>query len=176
MKPSIVYIVLGIILMIFDSFFLSLFPIEFFKPDLGIPFIIYMTLFLSPQSGLAAALIIGLFQEVLSNSPNGSLIFTGVSIFLLTTFLKSKLYIDSKYSFSYTCSGFVVVKSFLFLTLSILSKGDTRNFLNVSVLYCSKCCLYWLCFHFHLFSDGIREFESAQQGMSEKEDLDWKTL
>jgi rod shape-determining protein MreD len=131
MKASIVYIMLGMTLMILDSFLLSLFPIEFFKPDLGIPFIIYMTLFLGPQSGLVSALVIGLFQEVLSNSPNGSLIFTGISVFLLTTFLKSKLYIDSKYSFSYTCSGFVVVKSFLFLMLSILSKGETKNFVNV---------------------------------------------
>ena len=131
MKASAAYIILGIVLIILDSFFLSLFPIEFFKPDLGIPFIIYTTLFVSPQSGLAAALIISLFQEVLSNSPNGSLVFTGVSVFLLTTFLKSKLYIDSKYSFSYTCSGFVVVKSFLFLILSVLSKGETKNFVNV---------------------------------------------
>jgi rod shape-determining protein MreD len=131
MKSSVIYILLAIVLLILDSYLLSLFPLEFFKPDLGIPFIIYTTLFLGPQSGLVAALVIGLFQEVLSNAPNGSLVFTGVSIFLLTTFLKNKLYIDSKYSFSYICSGFVVVNSFLFLTLSGLSKGETRNFLNI---------------------------------------------
>jgi rod shape-determining protein MreD len=131
MMKSSIYVLTGVILLILDSSLLSLFPIEFFKPDLGIPFVIYTTLFLGPQSGLFAALVIGLFQEILSNSPNGSMIFTEVSIFLLATFLKSKLYIDSKYSFSYICSGFVIVKSFLFLTLSVLSKGETRNFINV---------------------------------------------
>jgi rod shape-determining protein MreD len=130
MKSSI-YVLMGVIVTILDSSLLSLFPIEFFKPDLGIPFIIYTTLFLGPQSGLFAALIIGLFQEILSNSPNGSMIFTEISIFLLATFLKNKLYIDSKYSFSYICSGFVVVKSFLFLMLSILSKGETKDVINV---------------------------------------------
>ena len=29
------------------------------------------------------------------------------------------------------CSGFVVLESFLFLTLSLLSKGETGNILNV---------------------------------------------
>jgi len=132
MIKSSIYVLTGVILLMLDSSLLSLFPIEFFKPDLGIPLIIYTTLFLGPQSGLFTALVIGLFQEVLSNSPNGSMIFTEVSIFLLATFLKSKLYIDSKYSFSYICSGFVLVKSFLFLTLSLLSKGETRNLINVA--------------------------------------------
>jgi hypothetical protein len=131
MKSSAVYISLGVVLLIIDSYLLSLFPIEFFKPDLGIPFIIYTTLFLGPESGLITTLVITLFQEVLSNSPGGSLVFTGISIFLLTTFLKNKLYIDSKYSFSYICSGFVVIKSFLFLLLSALSKGETKDFVNV---------------------------------------------
>ncbi len=130
MKTS-VYILTGIVLMILDSSLLFLFPIEFFKPDLGIPFIIYTTLFLGPFPGLATAVFVGLFQEVLSNSPSGSMVFTEISIFLLTTFLKGKLYIDSKYSFSYVCTGFVAVKSLLFLTLSLLSKGETNNFVNV---------------------------------------------
>lgn len=130
MKIS-VYIITGIILMMIESSLISFFPIEFFKPDIGIPLIIYITLFLGPQPGLISSLLIGLFQEVLSNSPNGSMVFTKISIFLLTTFLKSKLYIDSKYSFSYICSVFVVVESFLFLALSVLSKGETGNFMNV---------------------------------------------
>ena len=130
MKTS-VYILTGIVLMVLDSWLLFLFPVEIFKPDLGIPFVIYTTLFLGPLPGLVTAVLVGLFQEIFSNSPGGSMVFAEVSIFLLTTFLKGKLYIDSNYSFSYVCTGFVGVKSLLFLTLSVLSKGETSNFVNV---------------------------------------------
>ncbi len=126
-----VYILTGITLMIIESALFSYFPVELFKPDLGVPFIIYITLFLGPKAGFITSLLIGLFQEILSNSPQGSVIFTKISIFLLTTFLRRKLYIDSKYSFSYICSVFVVVETFLFLTLSILSKGEMKNMVNI---------------------------------------------
>jgi hypothetical protein len=130
MKIS-VYILTGIILLTIESSILSFFPVEFFKPDIGMPFIIYTTFFSGPMPGFITSLFIGLFQEILSNAPNGSIIFTKLSIFLLATFLKSKLYIDSKYSFSYICAGSAVAESFLFLALSVLSKGETNNIVNV---------------------------------------------
>jgi hypothetical protein len=130
MKIS-VYTIIAIILLIIESSIISFFPVEFFKPDLGIPFIIYTTFFLGPLPGLITTLFVSLFQEILSNAPHGSIIFTKLSIFLLAIFLKSKLYIDSKYSFSYICGGSTIIESFLFLVLSILSKGETSNILNV---------------------------------------------
>jgi hypothetical protein len=130
MKIS-VYTITGIILLIIESSLLSFFPVEFFKPDLGMPFIIYTTFFLGPLPGFITSLFISLFQEILSNAPHGSIIFTKFSIFLLATFLKNKLYIDSKFSFSYICGGSSFIESFLFLALSILSKGETNNILNV---------------------------------------------
>jgi rod shape-determining protein MreD len=126
-----VYILIGVCLTILQSSILSFLPIEFFKPDFGVPVIIYATLFLGPHSGLIAAIVLGLFQEILSNAPNGSIIFTKLSIFIIATFLKNQLYIDSRYSFSYICSGFVAVESFLYLALSLLSRGETFNIVNV---------------------------------------------
>lgn len=126
-----VYVLTGIILLTIESSFLAFFPVEFFRPDLGIPFIIYTTFFLGPLPGLITSLFISLFQEILSNAPNGSIIFTKLSIFLMATFLKNKIYIDSKYSFSCICGGSSIIESFLFLALSILSKGETSNILNV---------------------------------------------
>jgi rod shape-determining protein MreD len=130
MKLS-VCLFMGIVLMILESSVLSFLPLDFFKPDFGVPLIIYTTLFLGPLAGLLSAIVLGLIQEVLSNAPAGSVLFTKLSIFIICTFLRNKLYIDSKYSFSYVCSGFVVLESFLFLTLSLLSKGETGNILNV---------------------------------------------
>jgi len=125
------YILTGIILLTIESSLLSLFPVEFFKPDIGMPFIIYTTFFLGPLPGFVTSIFISIFQEILSNAPHGSIIFTKISIFILANFLKSKLYIDSKYSFSCICGGSTIIESFLFLVLSVLSKGDTSNIMNV---------------------------------------------
>jgi hypothetical protein len=130
MKIS-VYILTGIALLIIESSLLSFFPVDFFKPDLGMPFIIYTTFFLGPIPGFITSLFISLFQEILSNAPHGSIIFTKLSLFLMAIFLKKNIYIDSKYSFSYICGGSTVIESFLFLALSILSKGETSNIVNV---------------------------------------------
>lgn len=130
MKLSI-YILLGLAFTVLESSVLSFMPVEFLKPDIGTPFIIYTVLSLSPGAAFLTSVVIGLAQEVLSNSPNGSMMFTKISIFLLTLFFKKKLYIDSKYSFSYICAGTVVFESFLYLLLSALSRGETRNIENV---------------------------------------------
>lgn len=132
MIKVIVYIVLGLILTTFEATFVNFLPIDFFKPDLGIPFVIYTTFFLGPQAGLATSVLIGLMQEIVSTSPSGSLLFTKVSIFIISVFMKNKIYIDSKYSFSFVCSGAVLVESFLFLALSFLSRGESRDAFNVA--------------------------------------------
>jgi rod shape-determining protein MreD len=126
-----VYLIIATLLAVLESSMVSFVPFEFFKPDLGIPFIIYTTLFLGPHAGLITALVVGLLQEMLSAAPSGSMLFTKVSIFVITAFVSNKLYIDSKYSFAYVCSGSVVLESLLFLVLSFVSKGESGNVINV---------------------------------------------
>lgn len=126
-----VYTFIGLLLLFVESSLLSFIPIEVFKPDLGIPFIIYTSLFLGPQAGIIVTLFIGFMQEGLSAAPHGSILFVNIAIFLITIFLKRKLYIDSKYSFAFVCSGFVVLESFLFITLSLLARGEAGNTLNI---------------------------------------------
>lgn len=140
MKVS-VYVLTSLIFMVIESAILSAFPVEFFKPDLGIPFIIYATFFLGPIDGFAATLIISLFQEILSNAPQGSVIFTKTCIFIIVIFMKGKLFIDSKYSFSYICGLSVIFESFLFLILSLLSRGEVKNVLNV-LFYIIPNCIF----------------------------------
>jgi rod shape-determining protein MreD len=126
-----IYVLIATLLFILESSMIFFVPFEFFKPDLGIPFIIYTTLFLGPHAGIITALVMGLLQEILSAAPPGSMLFTKVSIFVITAFAGNKLYIDSKYSFAYICSGSVVLESFLFLVLSFVSKGESGNVVNV---------------------------------------------
>ena len=83
-----VYIFIGIILMVLESSVLSLLPMDFFKPDFGVPLVIYATLFLGAPAGLLTAVVLGLVQEVLSNAPAGSILFTKLSIFIIAGFLK----------------------------------------------------------------------------------------
>ncbi len=126
-----VYAAVGLNLTILESSLLYSLPIEFFKPDLGIPFIVYTSFFLGPREGLITAVFVGIMQELLSAAPAGAMIFTKVSIFLLCVFMKRKIYIDSRYSFAFGCSGAVLVDSFLFLSLSLLTKGQSNDFGNV---------------------------------------------
>jgi len=132
MMKIIVYFVLGLILTTFESAFVNVLPIDFFNPDVGIPFVIYTTFFLGPQAGLMTSVFIGVMQEIVSTSPSGSLLFTKVSIFIISVFMRNKIYIDSKYSFSFVCTGAVLVESFLFLALSFLTRGESRDVFNVA--------------------------------------------
>lgn len=132
MIKVITYLVIGLILTTFEATFLNILPIDFFKPDLGIPFVVYTTFFLGPQAGLITSVFIGLMQEIVSTSPSGSLLFTKVSIFIIGVFMRNKIFIDSKYSFSFVCSGAVLVESFLFLALAFLARGESRDAFNIA--------------------------------------------
>lgn len=125
------YLVIGLIFTTFEATFIKILPIDFFKPDLGIPFVVYTTFFLGPHAGLITAVFIGLMQEIVSSAPSGSLLFTKVSIFVIGLFMRNKIFIDSKYSFSFVCSGAVLVESFLFLALTFLARGESRDAFNI---------------------------------------------
>ncbi len=128
------YIVTALVLLTLESSLSALFSMDLFKPDLGMPFVLYITLFLGPYAGIWAALLIGLAQEVFSSAPAGSLVFTKVSVFVIATFLRNKLFIDSRYSFALACGGFVLVESVVFLALSLLAKGETKDIVNIILL------------------------------------------
>lgn len=130
MKVS-VYILMGMVFSIVESSLLSFIPAEFLKPDIAIPLIIYTAFFLPPRTGLIVSVIMGIIQEILSSSPAGSMIFSKVLIFLLALFFKNKLYIDSRYSFSYICAGTVVCESLIYIFLSWLAKGESKHIENV---------------------------------------------
>ncbi len=120
-----------LLLMIVQSALFSFLPIEFSKPDIGVPCIIYATFFLSPLEGLITALVVGFTQEILSVGPHGALIFTKVSLLLSCIFLRSKLYIESQYLFASISSSFVLLESVLFIALAFLGKGEAAAVMTV---------------------------------------------
>jgi rod shape-determining protein MreD len=127
----VLYLAIGLVLTTLECSLFSFLPTEFFKPDLGVPFVIYTAFFRDPLTALATSAFMGLIQEVLSGAPPGSMLFTKVSIFVIALFMKSKLYIDSRYSFSFACSGAVLVESFLFLAISLVTRGESKDIGNV---------------------------------------------
>lgn len=132
MIKVLVYIGICLILTIFETTFVKLLPIDFFKPDVGIPFVVYTTFFIGPQAGLVTSVLVGLMQEVVSSSPAGTLLFTKVSLFVVSFFMRNTIYIDSKYSFAFVCSGAVMAESLLFLVLAFLARGESRDVFNVA--------------------------------------------
>lgn len=133
MMRRLVCLALGLFLTAFQSAFFSFFPIEFAKPDLAVPFIIYATFFLGPLEGLIASALFGFSQELLSGGPAGSMLFTKIAVFIGSAFFRSRLYIESRYTFSLLTMGFVAFESVVFLALGIVAKGEIKNIFNVSL-------------------------------------------
>lgn len=127
------YLFIGVILTIAESSAVLFFSMEFFKPDFGMPLLVYTTLFLGPVAGLITSSLMGILQEILSSAPAGSVVFTKVATFIVAVFLRSQLFVDSRYSFACVTGGFVIVESALFILLSLLAKGETKDIWNVLV-------------------------------------------
>jgi rod shape-determining protein MreD len=131
MTKKFICLIFGLLLLICESSLFSFFSVELAKPDLGIPFIIYATFFLSPGQGLVVTIIFGFVQELLSGNPQGAVLFTKIGLLLCCLFLKSRLYIESRYTFSLVCAGAVLMQSSIFIVSSLLAKGETKNIINV---------------------------------------------
>lgn len=153
MTKRLICLALGALFLICESSLFSLFPLELAKPDLGVPFLVYAVFFLTPVEGLIAAVLFGFGQELLSNGPAGAMLFTKVGLLLSGVFLKSRLYIESRYTFSLVCAGSVLLESLIFLALSLVAKGETRHVFNVLVYAIPDAILtgFFSLFMFNLF-------------------------
>jgi len=129
-KRSVVLFCL-MLLVVSESALFSFLPMEFLKPDVGIPSIIYATFFLGPVEGLVTAFLFGFTQELLSSGPHGALLFTKIFIFVSCIFLRSKLYIESQYLFALVSTVLVLVESILFVALAFFAKGETGAIVTV---------------------------------------------
>ncbi|HVN95480.1 MAG TPA: hypothetical protein VMT62_03550 [Syntrophorhabdaceae bacterium] len=121
----------GLFLMLLQASISFHFSIDLFKPDFAIPLVIYVTFFMGAGPGFVTVLCVGFIEESLSIAPAGSIMFVLVSIFLITTFMKNKLYIDSRYSFAAVSSVAIVLESLLILMLSLLARGEAPNALHI---------------------------------------------
>ena len=127
-----IYALIGFFLISIESGIMAILPLELFKPDMAIPFIVYPVFFAEAHVGLCISLVLGLFQELFSGAPPGALVFTKVSIFLATMGLKNRFYIESKYGFSCLCGAAIIFESALYLVLALIAKGDTKDLFIVS--------------------------------------------
>jgi cell shape-determining protein MreD len=126
---------IGIFLVLCEASFFSFLPLEITKPNLGVPFIIYAIFFLPAFDALLAAGLFGLIMEFLSAGPPGSILFANFALLLSCLFLKSRLYIESRYTFCLVCAASVLFQAFVFIAVSLLAKGETKDISNV-LLYC----------------------------------------
>ena len=130
---KIVCLALGVLVVALESSLFTFLPLEVTKPDVGAPFIIYGIFFLSPLDGLVAAAVFGFAQEVLSAGPAGAVLFSNMALLLSCLFVKSRLYVESRYIFSLVCAASVLFEALVFLALSLLAKGETKDIFNVLV-------------------------------------------
>lgn len=131
MTKRLLTLAFAVLLMTLQSALFSFLPIEFSKPDVSVPCIIYATFFLGPIDGLITAVLVGFAQELLSVGPHGALLFTKVSLFLSCIFLRSRLYIESYYLFASISALFVLLESVLFIALAFFGKGEVGAVITV---------------------------------------------
>jgi hypothetical protein len=134
MRKAVCFII-GFLLILCEASLFSLLPLEILKPNLAIPFIIYALFFLPSFYSLFVALLFGYFQEFLSAGPAGAVIFVNLALFLSCLFLKSRFFIESRYTFSLVCAASVLFQSLLFIAISLVAKGETKDVFNI-LLYC----------------------------------------
>jgi hypothetical protein len=130
-----VCLVIGFLLILCETSLFSLLPLEILKPNIAIPFIIYALFFLPSFHSLFVAMLFGYIQEFLSAGPAGAVLFVNLALFLSCFFLKSRLYIESRYTFSLVCAASVLFQAFLFIAISIIAKSETKDVFNI-LLYC----------------------------------------
>ena len=119
--------------MLFESSVSPAFHMDLFKPDFAIPLIIYVTFFMGPRPVLSDRhSVSGFIQEGLSSAPTGINYVREDFYFSHYRFYEetSSISIRNTVLPSYAAPR-VVLESFLFLTLSLLAKGETGNVYNI---------------------------------------------
>ncbi|MCS7281438.1 MAG: hypothetical protein NZ583_07420 [Desulfobacterota bacterium] len=115
------------------SILLNFLSLEFLKVDLAIPFIVYSVFFDTPIFALFVAVTFALIQEGLTSCIGGTLLFSKSSVFLFAFFLRSRLYIESHYTFAALCGITEVFECIVVLGLSVFTEGKIQGVPNILI-------------------------------------------
>ena len=127
----IICLAFGIFLILCESSFFSFLPIELAKPDLAraIHYLRGLLSLARRRPACRGGLRIHPGDTV--KRPFGRHAFHQYRSASFLHLRESRLYIESRYIFSLVCAASVLFESLLFLALSLLSKGETKDIFNV---------------------------------------------
>ena len=100
MKRFVPLLVAGILLLIFQTTWLSYFPIQRMRPDVLLIFALYLAFFFPPILGGILAFFIGYLMDVFSGNTLGFYTFSRTLVFFATQFFKERFYLEG-FSFQF---------------------------------------------------------------------------
>jgi len=100
MKRFVPLLLAGILLLIFQTTWLSYFPIQRIRPDVLLIFALYLAFFFPPILGGILAFFIGYLMDVFSGNTLGFYTFSRTLVFFATQFFKERFYLEG-FSFQF---------------------------------------------------------------------------
>ena len=126
MRRFFLLLVAGILLLIVQTTWLSLFPVQRMRPDLLLIFTLYLAFLFPPFLGGILAFFTGYLMDLFSGNTLGLYAFSRTLVFFATQFLKERFYLEG-FSFQFLFAfAFSFVEGGLLLAFP---KGDSgRHF------------------------------------------------
>jgi rod shape-determining protein MreD len=100
MKRFVPLLLAGILLLIFQTTWLPLFPIQRIRPDLLLIFTLYLAFLFPPILGGILAFFMGYLMDVFSGNTLGFYTFSRTLVFFATQFFKERFYLEG-FSFQF---------------------------------------------------------------------------
>jgi rod shape-determining protein MreD len=100
MKRFIRLLLVGILLLILQTTWLSFFPIQRIRPDLLLIFTLYLAFLFPPFLGGVLAFFMGYLMDLFSGNTLGFYTFSRTLVFFATQFLKERFYLEG-FSFQF---------------------------------------------------------------------------
>ena len=170
MRRFFLLLLAGILLLIVQTTWLPLFPIQRMWPDLLLIFTLYLAFLFPPFLGGILAFLMGYLMDLFSGNTLGLYAFSRTLVFFATQFLKERFYLEG-FSFQFLFAfAFSFVEGGLLLVL--INGPDPASFENLLIslltflLPRSLCTALAAPFLFFLFQKGMRYFISQpEQGI-----------
>jgi len=117
MRRHVFLLLLGILVLTFQTTLLSYLPIHRIRPDLLLVLILYWGFVLPPVSGGIHAFVLGYLMDLFSGNAFGLYTFTRPLLFYLAQLFKGRFYLESLFSQSLFAFVFALFEGLLILTL-----------------------------------------------------------
>jgi rod shape-determining protein MreD len=128
MKRFVPLLLAGILLLIFQTTWLSFFPVQRIRPDLLLIFTLYLAFLFPPFLGGILAFFLGYLMDLFSGNTLGLYAFSRTIVFFATQFLKERFYLEGfSFQFLFAFLFSILEGGLLLVLINGLDPGSFEN-------------------------------------------------